>query len=789
VPLGAQKPQKATTVLGHEYEGVIGVAINGVGIVGKHVHKDTGEEGAMTMTFDDCGGHGDSDHRYHYHIPPYCLLRSLGGTRPKNADWWLAKHPEAQWPAEAEKDADRDFKSPLLGWAVDGFPIYGPYDPLNGKLMVSSNQGCASELDQCNGKFLDNGQYAYFITPTAPFVPQCLRGAKIGKFSDAAVMGPDGKPTICPAAGYSPANVTTPVVCRKAPMFLFSEVPPELMRWHWASMCVGICYTILLFIVAWIGRPSELHKVLPIRRLQKVAETTREKWLSKARRSSKILLLSDQDTFPAENSPNSLGPRPDAPAPPSMPGDVKETAKTALKRVGSLVRTGSLSIGDEYYTPKLMAPEGGNAAGNPSALTEGGVSLQFQESAKSLRKFGGQFGESVKSLGSVSEGGGDLFLTGAGEAATGTTRKLQRRPSLVIEGKVVSNFDEDPDTENHLRGLFWCLFRMWASVLVICVTRSIFLLVDPYTMRATLPRMAEGLLYGTIYPCLNLCAVEILWLVGLYEWPKVYRWSLWMMFLQFCTQWIMDALRAEALHPAWHYVCQIFYITWGAAVLITGFVASRKANNLVVSVDTLLSFFAVIISIVLLCVQFGGPEDDRTFSIETVLRIVELVATLSYAKCIHLCVRDNTPPDDKEVSEWVDPQKTEPTFRMRRLSSVTSLPPEEGETRPGVGAGPGAPPRRSSSVTALEGAQDGLTTVRSLGLQPPPEFIESLEQGGGPITPARPRRWSMPDVDDGGGGRRMSLTSNLVFSETSSMAASNEQPIVLPSTPRAAVQM
>jgi len=153
--------------------GVIGVAVNGVPIVYEHPG-----EGGNTLLFDSCGGHGDLENRYHYHLPPICLLRSLGGTVPRVSDWWLAPNPETQWPSHAKSFGDI---SPLVGWAIDGSPIFGPYSPDNGELVVTSGGAGDAEcttnvLDECNGMVLENGVYAYFLTPTAPFVPPCLMG-------------------------------------------------------------------------------------------------------------------------------------------------------------------------------------------------------------------------------------------------------------------------------------------------------------------------------------------------------------------------------------------------------------------------------------------------------------------------------------------------------------------------------------------------------------------------------------------------------------------------------------
>ena len=77
------------------------------------------------QTFDACMGHQPGNGQYHYHIQPTCLRAQLGDNievvktsrvgaiyREQTAGW---KH------------------SPILGWALDGYPIYGPYgytDPI-----------------------------------------------------------------------------------------------------------------------------------------------------------------------------------------------------------------------------------------------------------------------------------------------------------------------------------------------------------------------------------------------------------------------------------------------------------------------------------------------------------------------------------------------------------------------------------------------------------------------------------------------------------------------------------
>jgi hypothetical protein len=209
-----------------EWEGVVGIAVNGVAIVHHHVDKASGRRGDLTMTFDNCGGHGGADHKYHYHIPPLCLLKSLNGTVPERSDWWLAAHPEAQWPVQAYS---LGVQSPLIGWALDGFPIFGPYDPETGVLQLSKGACTQSELDECNGKTLASGLYAYFMTPTYPFVPKCLKGAELGNISDPMI--PAAQQLQCTKRGFNPMATRAVRRCHAVPQFIFVTVQPTL-RWN-----------------------------------------------------------------------------------------------------------------------------------------------------------------------------------------------------------------------------------------------------------------------------------------------------------------------------------------------------------------------------------------------------------------------------------------------------------------------------------------------------------------------------------------------------------------------------
>jgi hypothetical protein len=96
-------------------------------------------------TFDMCGGHSSSSTQvsYHIHMPPSCLLRQLGA-----------------------KDTEH---SPQIGWAFDGFPIYGPRGT-GGRLM----QKCSIDkttpcLDECGGIESDYDGYKYRYHLMGPY--------------------------------------------------------------------------------------------------------------------------------------------------------------------------------------------------------------------------------------------------------------------------------------------------------------------------------------------------------------------------------------------------------------------------------------------------------------------------------------------------------------------------------------------------------------------------------------------------------------------------------------------
>tara|TARA_B100001029_G_C15048877_1_gene449200 strand:- start:580 stop:1989 length:1410 start_codon:yes stop_codon:yes gene_type:complete len=165
----------------------------------------------MSAIFDDYFGHG-YEGTYHYHAITHPLQHNTDQTEP---------------PINGNG-------SPVIGFAPDGFPIYGhwfidvnnqlvkaesgyetyssnsripietalhgtpptPWDIVNNPENFASDFGLemgryeedwffsgTGNLDECNGAFDVNGDYGYYITDKYPFTPPCTFGAREPSFS------------------------------------------------------------------------------------------------------------------------------------------------------------------------------------------------------------------------------------------------------------------------------------------------------------------------------------------------------------------------------------------------------------------------------------------------------------------------------------------------------------------------------------------------------------------------------------------------------------------------------
>ena len=126
--------------------GPIGIALNGVPIFDA---LDAANRDAVAHEVQDaCGGHPQQQGMYHYHAIPQCLLDRLGS-------------------------------SALVGYALDGYPIFGPRRA-NGTLYTDA------DLDACHGTTSTvtlNGRrvttYHYVATLEYPYTLGCFHGTPL----------------------------------------------------------------------------------------------------------------------------------------------------------------------------------------------------------------------------------------------------------------------------------------------------------------------------------------------------------------------------------------------------------------------------------------------------------------------------------------------------------------------------------------------------------------------------------------------------------------------------------
>jgi YHYH protein len=138
--------------------GMIGISVNGVPLF--NAIDAAGRDAVAHEVQDSCGGHPQAGGIYHYHAFSPCMA----GTSVK-----------------AEEG--------LVGYALDGFPIFGPRDS-NGKLLTDA------DLDACHGHVgwvtLRGTRvriYHYNMTLEYPYTLGCFSGSPV-----ASPLGPGGPP-------------------------------------------------------------------------------------------------------------------------------------------------------------------------------------------------------------------------------------------------------------------------------------------------------------------------------------------------------------------------------------------------------------------------------------------------------------------------------------------------------------------------------------------------------------------------------------------------------------------
>eukprot|EP00919_Chromeraceae_sp_WS-2016_P072403 GHVR01171250.1.p1 GENE.GHVR01171250.1~~GHVR01171250.1.p1 ORF type:complete len:375 (+),score=90.77 GHVR01171250.1:23-1126(+) len=125
------------------------------------INHSTSASALEYETFDLCGCHSSSrsNATYHCHGPPVCLLQQL------------------------QASISNTTHSPQIGWASDGFPIYGPMGK-NGVIMKSCsiqnlNIGVDICSDECGGYYgllpdVDIYKYRYYIQGEYTLDKQCI---------------------------------------------------------------------------------------------------------------------------------------------------------------------------------------------------------------------------------------------------------------------------------------------------------------------------------------------------------------------------------------------------------------------------------------------------------------------------------------------------------------------------------------------------------------------------------------------------------------------------------------
>ena len=117
--------------------GPIGMALNGVVFFNPFEAEGMNAvEGYSEVWLDSCCGHPQQEGVYHYHKFPSCL--------------------KSPFPDNGKQH------SPIIGFAWDGFPIYGPYE--ESEVMAKDLTG-GHALDVCNGHTDAERGYHYHATP------------------------------------------------------------------------------------------------------------------------------------------------------------------------------------------------------------------------------------------------------------------------------------------------------------------------------------------------------------------------------------------------------------------------------------------------------------------------------------------------------------------------------------------------------------------------------------------------------------------------------------------------
>lgn len=136
----------------------VGVSLNGVQLAGP-APVDAILSAYTIAAFDDCGGHVNPNDGYHYHAATGCTEAS---------------------------DTQADGHASLLGYAMDGYGIYG---------MLDSGGNEAAGLDECRGHSDEiRGYHYHAASPGENMFIGCFTGKTVGGGVGPGPGGPGGPP-------------------------------------------------------------------------------------------------------------------------------------------------------------------------------------------------------------------------------------------------------------------------------------------------------------------------------------------------------------------------------------------------------------------------------------------------------------------------------------------------------------------------------------------------------------------------------------------------------------------
>ena len=138
------------------FRGAIAIAINGIPIF--NVLNNRGENSYEKGELDNWGGHFGRGDDYHYHLIPTHLEDIVGSDQP-------------------------------LGYALDGYPIYGFTD---------------NDLDKAFGRYDESGNYRYHASEKSPYYMPYVMGV-VDVLDDGIEPQPNQNP-VRPSDGFKPVN-------------------------------------------------------------------------------------------------------------------------------------------------------------------------------------------------------------------------------------------------------------------------------------------------------------------------------------------------------------------------------------------------------------------------------------------------------------------------------------------------------------------------------------------------------------------------------------------------------